>query len=254
MPQLATLVEELKRYLRKQGITYVQVAEHLGMSESNVKRMFSRQSFSAKRFESICNLAGLELSDLIDLMNRHREYLTELTPAQEEALLQNPKLLLLTYLLVNGWKLDEVTRHFEIEVLELDHLLIQLHRTKLIELLPFKRFKLLTARNFAWRKDGPVQRLFSELVQREFLDSRFDRLDEQLRFVGGLLSPASLAQMKHSIDRLAREFDELNQRDAALPIAERRGCGAVFAMRPWEFSVFTKLRRGRPDDSTSKTP
>jgi transcriptional regulator with XRE-family HTH domain len=247
MPQLASLVDELKRYLRKQGITYQRIAQHLGMSESNVKRMFSRQSFSAKRLEAICNLAGLEIADLVDLMNQRREYLTELTPEQEEALLRSPQLLLLTYLLLNGWQLEEVTRHFMIDPPELDRLLIQLHRAKIIELLPLNRFKLLTARNFSWRKDGPIQRLFSKLVQREFLDSRFEGEDEQFRFVAGLLSPASLAQMKHSIDRLAREFDELNKRDSALPIAQRRGCSAVFAMRPWEFSVFAELRRDRAE-------
>lgn len=247
MPQLASLVDELKRYLRKQSITYLQIAQHLGMSESNVKRMFSRQSFSAKRLEAICNLAGLEIADLVDLMNQRREYLTELTPEQEEALLRSPQLLLLTYLLLNGWQLGEVTEHFTIDPPELDRLLIQLHRAKIIELLPFNRFKLLTARNFAWRKDGPIQRLFSKLVQQEFLDSHFDGPDEQFRFVAGLLSPGSLAQMKHSIDRLAREFDELNKRDSALPIAERHGCSAVLAMRPWEFSVFTRLRRDRAD-------
>lgn len=248
MPQLASLVDELKRHLRKQGITYLRVAQHLGMSESNVKRMFSRHSFSVQRFEAICNLAGLEIGDLVELMNQRREYLTELTPEQEEALLRNPKLLLLTYLLLNGWQLDEVTRHFTIDPPELERLLIQLHRAKIIELLPFNRFKLLTARNFSWRKDGPIQKLFSQLVQREFLDAHFDGPDEQFRFVGGLLSPASLAQMKQSIDRLAREFDELTRRDSALPIDERRGCSAVLAMRPWEFSVFRQLRRDVAED------
>jgi hypothetical protein len=40
---------------------------------------------------------------------------------------------------------------------------------------------------------------------------------------------------------LAREFDELVRRDAALP--DRRSCSAVLALRPWEFSMFAALRR-----------
>jgi hypothetical protein len=62
-----------------------------------------------------------------------------------------------------------------------------------------------------------------------------------LRFVAGLLTRASLAQLQQSIDRLAREFDELVRRDAASE--ERRSCSAVFALRPWEFSMFAALRR-----------
>jgi hypothetical protein len=57
------------------------------------------------------------------------------------------------------------------------------------------------------------------------------------------LSRASLAQLQQSMDRLAREFDELARRDAGLPREERSGCSAVFALRPWEFSMFTALRR-----------
>lgn len=243
MAQVTLLVQELKRFLRAQGITYADIARKLGLSESSIKRMFSKQAFSLRRFEQICNCAGIEMSDLIEFMNDRREYLTELTPQQEEALLANPKLLLVTYLLINGWALGEITDSFLIEKDEVERLLIHLHRARIIELLPFNRVKLLTARNFTWRKDGPVQKLFAEQVQREFLDSSFDANDERLRFVGGTLSPASLTQMQQSIDRVAREFDELSRSDSSLPLSERSGCSAVFAIRPWEFSVFSELRR-----------
>jgi len=241
--QTDLMIESLKRYLRSNGVTYAELARRLELSESSVKRAFSKQSFSLQRLEQICNAVGLELSDLVDLMNDQREFLTELTPAQETALLANPKLLLMTYLLINGWRLDDITRRFEIETAEAERLLIHLHRAKIIELLPFNRFKLLTARNFTWQKNGPVQKFFAEEVQREFLDSRFDAPGELMRFVGGTLSPASLSQIEQSIDRLAREFDELSRKDSALPLTQRSGCSAVMAVRPWEFSAFRKLRR-----------
>jgi hypothetical protein len=127
-----------------------------------------------------------------------------------------------------------------------------LHRARIIELLPFNRVKLLTARNFTWRKDGPVQKFFTREVQREFLDSSFAGPGEHLRFVAGLLTRGSLAQLQQSIDRLAREFDELVRRDASLP--ERRSCSAVFALRPWEFSMFAALRREQPAAESPGTP
>ena len=48
-------------------------------------------------------------------MNERREFLTELTPEQEDALLADPKLLLMMYLLLNGWPLAEITSTFAIE-------------------------------------------------------------------------------------------------------------------------------------------
>lgn len=254
MAQVGLLVAELKRHLKAQGLTYAALGAALDLSESSVKRLFARQSFSLKRLEQICHVLGLEIADLVALMNERREFLTELTPAQEEALLADPKQLLLTYLLINGWPLAEITRQFAIDAPELERLLIRLHRARIIELLPFNRVKLLTARNFTWRKNGPVQQFFTREVQREFLDSSFAGPDEQLRFVAGLLSRASLAQLKQSIDRLAREFDELVQRDSALPLAERMSSSAVLALRPWEFSAFAALRRQPPPAPTPRSP
>jgi transcriptional regulator with XRE-family HTH domain len=243
MAQVALLVDQLKRYLRGQGVTYASLARRLRLSESSVKRSFSRQSFTIERLEQICNLVGLEISDLVELMNRERNYLTELTAEQERTLVQEPKLLLLAYLLVTGWQVEQVVANFRIDEPEASQLLIRLHRARIIELLPLNRVKLLTARDFTWRKDGPIQRFFAEQVQAEFLASQFAGQNERLRFVGGTLSRTSLTQMQQAIDRIAREFNELSRRDSSLPLAERHGCSAVFAIRPWEFSMFQDLRR-----------
>jgi transcriptional regulator with XRE-family HTH domain len=254
MAQVGLLVAELKRYLKGEGVTYAALGKQLDLSESSVKRLFARQSFSLQRLEQICNLVGLEIADLVALMNERREFVTELTPEQEDALLADPKLLLMTYLLINGWPIGEITSTFAIETGEAERLLIRLHRARIIELLPFNRVKLLTARNFTWRKNGPVQRFFTREVQREFLDSTFAGPGEHFRFVAGRLSAASLAQLQQSLDRVAREFDELARRDAALPRSERRSSSAVLALRPWEFSAFTALRRKQEPARTAAVP
>ena len=245
MSETSQLIEQLKSELRRQDLTYADLAARLDISESSVKRMFSKRSFSLARLEQICNALGLEISDLVELMSTQRATLTELSPEQEAALLAEPKLLLMTYLLINGWQLDDVVENFVIDEREAQSLLIRLHRARIIELLPLNRVKLLTARNFTWRKDGPIQQFFAGQVQREFLDSKFAGPLEALRFVGGMLSQASLVHMQQVIDRIAREFDELSRRDSALPLSERHGSSAVFAIRPWEFSMFAKLRRRR---------
>jgi hypothetical protein len=59
------------------------------------------------------------------------------------------------------------------------------------------------------------------------------------------LSATSLHRFKAGIERLASEFEELAHQDARLPLADRDGCTAVLALRSWEFSEFTQLRRTR---------
>lgn len=243
MSQIATLVRELKHYLRGQGITYRDIAERLGVSESSIKRLFSRRSFSLQRFEEICQLAGLEIADLVDLAGGSRESVSELTLQQEELLVSDRKLLLMAYLLITGWSVAEIGSGFEIDEREARRLLYRLHHARIIELQPLDRVKLLTSRNFRWRSDGPIQRLFRAQVQREFFDSAFSEKGAALRFVGGTLSSASLQQLQQALDKVAEEFNELSRKDSVLPMQERHGCSAVLAIRPWEFSVFQQLKR-----------
>ena len=77
----------------------------------------------------------------------------------------------------------------------------------------------------------------------EFFHSAFDGVGDAFRFVGGTLSPGSLSRFKASLERLAIEFEEFARGDARLPLTERDGCSAILAVRAWEFSEFTRLRR-----------
>ena len=67
MAQVSLLVSELKRYLKAHGLTYAEVAKRLDLSESSVKRLFARETFTLKRFEQVCNALGLEITDLFDV-------------------------------------------------------------------------------------------------------------------------------------------------------------------------------------------
>ena len=46
-----------------------------------------------------------------------------------------------------------------------------------------------------------------------------------------------------SIAQLVEEFEDLARQDCRLPMAIRDGCSALLALRKWEFSEFTRLRR-----------
>ena len=242
MARAHALLAELKRALKEEGLTYRDVATHLGLSEASVKRLFSRSGFSLDRLEKTLQLLRMDFTDLVGRLSARREYVSQLTPAQEDALVSDPILLVITFLVLNRWAYDEILATFDFSASEIEGRLIRLDRLKIIELLPFNRYRLLTARNFTWRRDGPVQQFFATQIQSEFFDSRFDKPGEELRFVGGALTPESVTEMLEAIDRLAQRFDELVEQDSRLGMEERYGCSAVFAMRPVEFSMFAKHR------------
>jgi transcriptional regulator with XRE-family HTH domain len=238
----ALLLHAIKSNLRARGVTYRELARLIGVSEPTVKRDLSRGSFSLRRLDQICAALGLRLQDLMQ-PPAGPELATQLSEAQELALVGNPKLFVVTYLVVNDWRFREIVAAFHMSESELIDILLRLDRLKIIEYRPPHRVRKLTARNFSWRQDGPVHDFFVRRFVPEFFRSAFAGRGDVFRFVGGTLAGASLAQFKSSLERLAAEFEELARSDARLPLAERDGCSAILAVRAWEFSEFTRLRR-----------
>lgn len=243
MAQAASLVTALKQTLKEQGQTYADLAEGIGLSEASIKRLFSEQSFSLKRLDQICNWLNVEISDLVRKAESNLDYISELTQEQEKELAANTKLLMAAVLVTNHWNFQEILEHFTLTEVELIRLLAKLDKLKMIQLLPGNRVKLLTAKNFSWRKDGPVQNFFYKNVQTEFFKSRFDQADEYMRFRVGMLSMESKQRLMKSLEKLSREFEELSREDAKLPLDERFGVSLVLASRPWDLPIFNPLRK-----------
>lgn len=224
-------------------MTYRELAAAIGVSEPTVKRDLSRGDFSLSRLDRICDVLELSLADLAQNQVPGTTLLTQLSEQQERALVRDPRLLVVTYLVVNDWKWSDVTSTFQLDDNALVSVLLRLDELGIVDYRPPRRIRKLTARNFSWRKDGPVHEFFLNRVAPEFLRSHFDAPTDELRFIGGMLSDISLAQMKAAVGRLAQEFEEYARRDARLSIEVKNGCSMLLAMRQWEFSEFTRLRR-----------
>ena len=70
MTQIAAVCETLKRLLKTKNITYKQLAEELDLSEANIKRVFSTQTFTLDRLEEICKVLEISLVDLFVLTSQ----------------------------------------------------------------------------------------------------------------------------------------------------------------------------------------
>lgn len=243
MRETEALLETLKNCLKRKDLKYRDVAKHLKLSEASVKRLFSQGNLSLERLEQILGLMDMRLIDFFALIQEEDSYISVLTPEQEESLIAQPKLLLIFFLLLNGWPLQEIYNVFNIEQLESIQLLAKLDKLKLIELLPHNKVKLLTASNFSWRKNGLVQRFFEEHVLTDFFKDKFVDPNSTLIFMGGMLSDASLEKIKRLFDECASKINDLMREDLKLPLNKRFGIGAVLALRRWELPIFSNLRK-----------
>ena len=250
MTTSAGLVEVLKRELRSRGITYAHVARELRLSEASVKRMFSRRNFSLKRLDQVCQLANSEVSDIARALHQEESLISRLSHEQEQEIVSSPKLFLVAVCALNHVGFDQIVATYDISRPECIQLLARLDRLGFIRLLPNNRIRLLVSLDFSWLPDGPIQRFFKQQAHNEYFRSRFDRPDEFMVVVNGMLSRASSAAILTRLKRIAREFSELNNQDARLPLGERSAMSLLVAIRHWELAAFAELRRKKTAHTT----
>lgn len=242
MAQTSALIDALKQVLKEQSITYSQVAVHLDMSLASVKRLFSEKQFSLKRLDCVCELAGIEITDLARRVEQDRK-ISQLTLEQEKQLVNDERLLIVAVSALNRWSYNDIIATYDFSETEMIQFLAQLDRMKMIDLLPGNRIKPLITTDFQWHQNGPIQQFFEGQVQQDFFQSRFNGPGEIRLFVTGMLTKASNGLMQQKLERMALDFQRLHQEDLGKPLAHRYGTSMVVAMRPWELQSFLRYRR-----------
>jgi AcrR family transcriptional regulator len=243
MAQVDALVDTLKAALKSHNLKYRDVAEALELSEASIKRLFSSRNFSLQQVQQVCLMMGMEISDLVQLMAERQARLQELSDEQEEEIVRDPGFLIITVCVLNRWTLEDMLRYYKFTEHECVQKLARLDRLKIIELLPKNRIKLLVAPNFSWRKNGPIQKFFLNTIEKELFNAQFDKPDHRMVVLNGMLSPQSNGELQKKIERLAREFDQLNNADAGLALPDRQGYTLVLALRNWQYEQLYKYRR-----------
>lgn len=247
MAQRKIVIDMLKKSLKQAGITYADVAKHLKLSEISIKRNFANKNFNLDRLEDICSMIDIDFIDLVRMADDQMEKISTLTLEQEKELVSDLKFLLVAICVQNAWQMDEIVNYYDISEPECIGYLIRLERHGLIHLLPNNRIRRMLAHDFRWIPQGPIETFFERRVQNEFLNSHFSRAGELRIYMIGMLSRESLNTIRGKLGLLAREFSSLQQDDARLPAKSRFNTGLMMAIRPWQLSVFDKLKREQED-------
>jgi DNA-binding Xre family transcriptional regulator len=241
MQQTPLLIATLKKALKANNVTYKILADKLGMSESSIKRIFAEESLSLQRLEQICALINIDLSDLVQMMNRDKPRISELTEEQEKVAAADMRLLGVAFLVVNGWAFDSILARYTINPADLVHYLLVLDKLRVIDLEPNNRIRLLISPNFSWRKNGPIQRALSQTVQKDFMEGDIESAGGQQQFVSGMLSAASRDEISKQLDRLSLLFNELKHQDQRLPLSQRTGFSMATTLRPWRDGLLESM-------------
>jgi DNA-binding Xre family transcriptional regulator len=241
MADTELLVATLKKLLHTQGYTYAAVAQRVGLSEASVKRLFSRRTFTLSRLEQFCALLDMDLFELARVARGRAAEMHEMSIRQEEALVQDQRLLGLFYLVFNGWKFDDILAAYEIGKAECIRLLVQLDRIGVIDLLPGNHLRLKIPQTTRIRADGPIRRVHGRRVVGDFLGPSFDAAGGYFTLELRELSRASFEVLKRKLERVAAEFHELAELDSPLRSSARETIGMALGIRPWTMPLLSGL-------------
>ena len=244
MSTTADLVTALKKELKAAQMTYADLAQAIGMAESSVKRMLAKGDMPLSRIDAICRALKLDFADLARRVADSQPLLQELSAEQERAVVADKKLLLMAICVLSQWTLEQVLTTYRLTEAEGVKYLAQLDRIGIIELRPGNRYRLKLAKTFRWRPHGPVMNFFRENALLDYFAGGFDGPGEGVLLVHGSISRALAPAFMERMQRVAQDFAQQHLADQRLPQAEREGYTLVLAMRSWEFTAFTALRRG----------
>ncbi len=243
MSQIALVASTVKKLLKQQQLTYKLIAEKLDMSEANVKRIFSNNSFTLERLEQICELLNLSLADLFSIVQQQKVKISQLTHEQEQQLLANPRLLLVAVCVRDGWKFDEIIEYYDIDQFECIQLLAKLDKLRIIDLLPNNLYRSLIAQDFKWIPGGVLEQFMQQEVMVKFMAPKQNEPWTFRFYLRGRYSQSSIEIIQRKLDQLTREAAQLNIEDQSLSLDKRKHMGMLLAMRPWEPSLFENMKR-----------
>jgi DNA-binding Xre family transcriptional regulator len=248
MSTTADLVAALKKELKAAQMTYADLARGLDMAESSVKRMLAKGDMALSRIDAICRVLKLDFGELARRVADAQPLLKALTHEQEKAVVADKKLLLCAICVLSQWTLEQIHGEYRLSEAECIKYFAQLDRLGIIELRPLNRYRLKLAKTFSWRPHGPVMNYFRDHAVLDYFGGGFDGHAETLLLVHGSVSRAIAPSFVDRLQRVAQDFAQQHQADQKLAPKEREGYTLVLAMRSWEFSAFTQLRRlsGKP--------
>lgn len=237
------LVTALKAELRAANITYADLADALGMSESSIKRVFAKGDMPLSRVDDVLRVLKMDFAELARKVADAQPLSQELTLEQEKAVVADRKLLLLAICCLSQWTFDQMVGTYTFTEPECIAYLVALDRLGIIELRPMNRYRLKVAKGFRWRPQGPVMHYFRQHVVGDYYSGGFDGEGELLMLVHGQISPSQAATFVERLQRVGQDFAQQHLADQKLQPSQRRAYTLVVGMRSWLFAAFRDLKR-----------
>jgi transcriptional regulator with XRE-family HTH domain len=175
------ILETLKSILKKKKVSYRELANGIGMSESGLKKLLTAKDISMNRLSQITSFLGISLTDLMALAEEEEIRDVTLTSNQEKALLKDEGLLrVLWRVCIENKSHEEVQKLEGITSRKLTSSLLKLENLDLIRMTPEGKVISVHGQLYRWTSDSKlVKKLNQSWSKKVLADSLDTQANEQ---------------------------------------------------------------------------
>jgi DNA-binding Xre family transcriptional regulator len=173
--QFNAVLVNLKRVLKRKKMTYRQLAESIGMSESGVKKLFSAGDCSMGKLLQICAVLEISFTSLIEQSSIDNYVEITFTPKQMTFFEENPQYFsFLSELVRHEYDLEHVSRVHSLDDRSQKHYLRKLYGMGLLQLN--EQEEIVVPKRHGIERVGISEKLASKVqhgLQKDLLDKRW---------------------------------------------------------------------------------
>ena len=228
----------LKDQYKALGWTQSKLAQKLGVSLPTIKRWFKGEGIGISEVNHLCELIGVQLSEVISQVEAPRQKFFKYTLEQEEYLARHPRCLAFFDCLLRGMSVSRLQKKYNLRRNNTEQMLSKLDDLGLIEWLPGNKYKLKVQGEPSWRPSGPLSKAYRAPILDSFID---EHPRKSTRFVKHEYLPEDMIHIESKIEEMMGFLSQCNQR-AIMAGGETKSFGFYVAFREFQWSLEALMR------------
>lgn len=242
MSEKKRILGAVRMRMRRDGMTYAQLAKKLSISEVSVKRYFSEERLSLDTLDEICKALNASLEELLaELKSLAHVQIDTFSHEQEQALAADEFLFNLFFMVARNYSFDAIEARFSKRSTPAKVIkgLRELETLRLIEYRSNKELRTLVSSNAQIKPGGALWKKHSAAGIKEFFDSSFSKSNEFFKLSIGYISDENAKHLKKKFELIE---DEIKTMLAIESVTNKNSSNKKFywivsSFRPMESSV-----------------
>ncbi len=205
----AVLFAALKAVLKERKVTYKDLAERTGTSESSIKRLFSIEECSLSRLTDILGAVDIALMDLMEYASQRRIDVSAFTLETEAFFAESLDYFFIYRKLFHHRSVAEVMRRENLTRAQMTKYLRKLDELDIVKWLPEDRIQFLHGEYLKFRDDGPLKTAVYKAWAPKLHDAALKNMGDGahgLRLFSARCTPELKADFQRELEELVARF------------------------------------------------